>query len=126
MARNNRLPVQMPEARIVYMPDPAMRADLERLTATQAATRRAQQRALYEMWQQRQARIAEHDRKVRRFWSGFGAVIAFVFLALVGFAAWWLWTVVGLGMLAIPLLVLAATATAVGGHRCITIVQHMH
>jgi Flp pilus assembly protein TadB len=127
MARTYRhLPVPQPTTQVVYVQDPALQADLERLTASEMQTRRAQQRAMYRMWQERQARIAEHDRKVRRFWLGFGAVFAFAFLLLVVVTAWWLWTAVGLGMFAIPLLFLGATVTAVGGHRCVTIVQHWH
>ncbi|MEV4275854.1 hypothetical protein [Actinoplanes xinjiangensis] len=127
MARTYRnLPVPQQTAQVVYLPDPAMQADLEQLNASQLQTRRAQQRALYEIWQKRQARIAAHDLKVRRFWLGFGSVFALALLLLAVFVGWWLWTAVGLGVLAIPLLFLATTVTAVGGHRCITIVQHWH
>ncbi|SDT38062.1 hypothetical protein [Actinoplanes derwentensis] len=128
MARTNRnnLPVPVPAPRIVYIPDPTMQADLERLTTSQLHTRRAQQAAMYQIWKERKDRIDEQDRKARRFWSSFGAVIGFAFLGLVGLVGWWLWTVVGLGILALPVLLAGATATAVGGHRCITIVQHMH
>ncbi|GAA1626696.1 hypothetical protein [Actinoplanes couchii] len=128
MARTNRnnLPIPAPDTRIIYIPDPTMQADLQRLTTSQLETQRQQQAMLYGIWKQRQERIAEQDRKARRFWSSFGAVIGLAFLGAVGFVGWWLWTVIGLGALAIPLLLAGATATAVGGHRCITIVQHMH
>jgi hypothetical protein len=128
MARFNRdqLPMQQPAPQVVYMPDPAMQAELQWLSATERETRRLQQRLQFEIWQQRQARIAASDRQIRRFMFGFGAILGLAFLALVVFVGWWLWTAVGLGMLAIPVLLFGATVTAVGGHRCITIVQHWH
>ncbi|MBG0567915.1 hypothetical protein [Actinoplanes aureus] len=123
------LPVPRPDTRVIHYVDTSMQADLERLTTAELATRRAQQHALYLRWKDRQAAIAERDRKARRFWTGFGAVIAVIVLAALTFGGWWLWnalTTAGLGALAIPLLIAALSVTAIGGHRCITIVEHRH
>jgi hypothetical protein len=48
-----------------------------------------------------------------------------VLAALIVFG-WLLWTGIGLGVLALPVLALVVTALAVGGHRCVTVVQHWH
>ena len=79
-----------------------------------------------ERWKQRQAAIAARDRKVRRFWLGFGATVGLAALALLALVGWWAWAVLGLGLLAIPALLGVAALLALGGHRCITIVQHWH
>jgi hypothetical protein len=42
------------------------------------------------------------------------------------FAGWLLWVGIGLGVLAVPALALILAGLAVGGHRCITVVQHWH
>ena len=97
------------------------------VTPAQLAARRREQHLVYVRWAKRQAAIAEHDRKVRRFWLGFGAVIGTAVLAAVAVAGWLLWHATsGLGLLAIPLVVVLAAGVVVGGHRCITVVQHWH
>jgi hypothetical protein len=111
--------------------DPATLAELEqwRLAATDpAALIRQQQRnsELYLRWKIRQADIKERDRKFRRFWLGFGAVFGLGLLIVVFIAGWLLWTAAGLGVLTVPVVLVVAGGLAVGGHRCITIVQHMH
>ncbi|KUL33434.1 hypothetical protein [Actinoplanes awajinensis] len=130
MARNTHLPAPQPTRPVVhYYPDPAMVADLERLNATELAARRAQERLLYGRWKVRQAAIRERDRKVRQFWFGFGGVLALVVLAVFAFAAWMVWTwlaALGAGVLAIPAIVVFLAVTAIGGHRCVTVVQHWH
>jgi hypothetical protein len=132
MSRRNRLPVQHQRPpRPTFIVDPAMTAELEqwRLLATDpAGLIRQQQRnsELYLKWKIRQEEINERDAKYRRFWTSFGAVIGLAFLAGVITAGWLLWTVVGLGVLAVPLVLGAGALAAAGGHRCITIVQHMH
>lgn len=126
MARRTRnLPVQRPAPQPVRywerpVPPPA-RQSLAELEA-----KKAKDLQLYARWEQRQQALAERDRKFRQFWLGFGAVLALVFLGLVAVAVWWLWTVLAIGALAIPVAILFAIAAAAGGHRCITIVQHMH
>ena len=130
MAR--RMPAQhLPATRVVHYVDPAMQADLSQYALGQlnpAALIAQQQRntELYLRWKARQADIAARDRKVRGVFQGLGAFIGLVVLALAATAGWLLWTFVGLGILAVPVLLGITAALAVGGHRCITIVQHWH
>jgi hypothetical protein len=123
-----RLPVtRPPAARVVHYVDPATAAELAfPLTPGQLAARQRRQLALHAQWKARQQAIAARDRKVRRFWLGFGAVIGLAVLAVIVAAGWLLWAGLGLGILAIPALALLVAALAVGGHRCITVVQHWH
>lgn len=130
------VPVQStPATRVVHYVDVAHRPDAELAAwsvaelAAQRARQRAEQRELYARWVVRQARIAERDRKIRRFWIGFGAVIAAAVLAGVAGLVWLALhaaTVTGLGLLAIPLVLLLLGGLAAGGHRCITVIQHWH
>ncbi len=123
------VPVQAPAPRVVHYVDPAARQELLHSTAAQLAARQREQRLLYARWEARQAAIAERDRKVRRFWLGFGAVVGTAVLAGLAVAGWLVYhaiTTAGIGLLAVPLIVLAAAGVAVGGHRCITTVQHWH
>ena len=119
-----------PKARVIHYPDPATRtADPARYTRPAMAARRAEQQALYARWLVWQAAAAERDRKVRRFWLGFGAVVGTAVLAAVAMAGWLVWhaiTATGLGVLAAPLVVVVLAGLVVGGRRCITIVQHWH
>jgi hypothetical protein len=123
-----RLPATRPPMpRMVHYVDPATPAELAYpLNPGQLAARQRRNQALYAQWKARQEAIAERDRKVRRFWLGFGAVIGLAALAGLLLAGWLLWTGIGLGVLAIPAMVLIVAALAVGGHRCITVVQHWH
>lgn len=121
-----RLPVTRPP-RVVHYVNPATPAELAYpMSPAQLAARQRQQQAAYARWKTRQAAIAERDRKVRRFWLGFGASIGVAVLIVLAVAGWFVWSVVGLGVLAIPVLIAGTAALAVGGHRCITIVQHWH
>jgi hypothetical protein len=81
---------------------------------------------MYLRWKARQEAIAERDRKARRFWLGFGSTLGLAVLALIGWAGWLLWISLGLGAFAVPVLAVIVTAVAVGGHRCVTLVQHWH
>lgn len=130
MARQRNLPVQRVQpVRVVHYVDPAMQSDLTRYgLLNPAEILRQQQRnsELYLQWKLRQADIKERDAKFRRFWLGFGALVGLVFLAVLVAGGWLLWTVLGLGVLAVPVVLLLASCVAYGGHRCITIVQHMH
>ncbi len=129
MAKQLPVPARMPVPRVVHYADPAPRPELVLYTAAQLAARRREQQALYARWAARQAVIAERDRKVRRFWLGFGAVTGLALLAVLAVAGWLVWhaiTATGLGLLAVPLIVLAVAGVVVGGQRCITIVQHWH
>ena len=92
-------------ARVVHYVDPATPAELAYpLSPAQLAAKQQRDRALYARWKARQLAIAERDRKVRRFWLGFGAVIGLAVLLALGVAGWLLWTGLGLGVLAVPVL----------------------
>jgi hypothetical protein len=124
-----RLPATRPPAaaRVIHYVDPATPAELAYpMHPGQLAARERKQQALYAAWKERQQEIAARDRKVRRFWLGFGAVIGLAALAALVLTGWLLWTGIGLGVLAVPVLAGLVAALAVGGHRCITVVQHWH
>ncbi|WP_189081805.1 hypothetical protein [Mangrovihabitans endophyticus] len=129
MARRN-LPVQsIQPVRVVHYVDPAMQSDLQRyglLNPAEIVRQQQKNTELYLRWKTRQAEIRERDAKFRRVFLGFGAVIGLGFLAGVLLGGWLLWTVLGLGVLAVPVVLLLVGGLALGGHRCITIVQHMH
>ena len=145
--------VRMPAPRAITYPDPAadptMRAiELAVLTealapaqpgqprnpgvdrlAAEILARRAADRRNVQRWKARREAIAARDRKVRRFWLGFGAVIALAVLAGLAVLGWLIWqalAAISLSVLAVPVVLLLAAAIGVGGHRCITIVQHWH
>jgi hypothetical protein len=129
MARRNLSVQPIQPVRVVHYVDPAMQSDLTRYGLLNPAEMiRQQQRntELYLRWKTRQAEIKERDAKFRRMFLGFGAVIGLALVAGVLLAGWLLWTVVGLGALAAPLVLGIGAIAAAGGHRCITIVQHMH
>ena len=127
------LSAHLPTSRVVRYVDPAPRQEVLILTPQQQAAyvadRQREYALAYRRWQVRQAQIAEYDRKVRRFWLGFGAVVGTAFLAGVVAAIWLvchLATATGLGLLIVPLLALGVTAVVAGGRRCVTVVQHWH
>jgi fatty acid desaturase len=125
MAR--RLPATRPPMpRVITYNDPQQMQYLTVLTPLEAAQKKARDAQLYARWVQRQALIAERDGKARRVWLGFGATLGLAVLAALVVVGWLAWTVLGLGLLAVPLLIALTAGLAVGGHRCITIVQHMH
>ncbi len=126
-----RVPATRPPApRVIHYVDPATSAELAYpMHPAQLAARRQQQHVMYLHWKARQAAIAERDRKVRRFWLGFGAILALAVLAGLAFLAWFVWqalAAVSLGALAVPVVILLVAALGVGGHRCVTVVQHWH
>ena len=128
---SKRLPATRPPmARVIHYVDPSTPAELAYpMHPGQLAARQRQQQALYAKWKARQEAIAERDRKVRRFWLGFGTVIALAMLAGLALAAWLVWqalTAVSLGVLAVPVVILLVAVLGVGGHRCVTVVQHWH
>jgi hypothetical protein len=119
----------IPAPRVVHYLDPTPRHGAVYLSPARLAAREQAQRLAYARWAARQAAIAEHDRKVRRFWLGFGAVVGTAVLAGVAALGWLAWhaiTATGLGLLAAPLILLALAGVVVGGRRCITTVQHWH
>lgn len=125
-----RLSATRPPARVIHYVDPATRAELAYpMHPAQLAAKRRQQQAMYLRWKVRQAAIAERDRKVRRFLVGFGAALAVALLAGLAFVGWFIWQVlaaVSLSALAVPVVILLVAALGVGGHRCVTVVQHWH
>ena len=139
---SRRVPVSRPPTpRVIHYVDPATPAAPAVLMNThqlaiqqkRQAARYAQwkqrQQAMYLRWKARQEAIAERDRKVRRFWLGFGAVLALGLLAGLAVVAWLVWqalAAVSLGVLAVPALIVLVAVLGVGGHRCITVVQHWH
>ena len=128
---SKRLPAtRPPAARVVHYVDTASPAEVVYpLHPAQLAVQRRQQQAMYLRWKARQEQIAERDRKVRRFWLGFGLVLAVGLLAGIAFVAWLVWqalTAISLGALAVPVVILLIAALGVGGHRCVTVVQHWH
>lgn len=115
-----------PMPRVITYADPQQAQYVRVLSPLEAAEKRARDAQLYARWVQRQAQIAERDRKARRFWLGFGATVGLAIVAALVVVGWLAWTVLGLGALAVPLMIALTAGLAVGGHRCITIVQHMH
>jgi hypothetical protein len=119
-----------PVPRVVHYVDPATPAELAYpLHPAQLAAKQQRDRALYARWVARQQAIAERDRKLRRFWLGFGAVFALALLTVLVVAGWLIWhalTALSLGVLAVPLILAAGGVLLVGGHKCVTVVQHWH
>jgi Flp pilus assembly protein TadB len=133
MARNlpahRRRPIPQPRPVMAEQLVPYFNAATQQMTYLTQAQLIAKQREdarLVARWQQRRDTQRQRDRQLRRFWLGFGAVIALVFVILLAVVGWWIWTVVGLGVLAVPVVLFLGGVAAAGGHRCITIVQHMH
>jgi hypothetical protein len=138
MAR--RLPVQhvpghvaakMPApARVIHYQDPVPQRGVIYLhTAEEVQAWRAREALRTANNRLRLQAIAERDEKLRRFWLGFGAVLGLAVLTALIVGGWLLWAYLaafGLGVLAVPAIVLTLSGLAVGGHRCITIVQHWH
>ena len=125
---NRRVPATRPPmSRVIHYVDAATPAELAYpMSPAQLAAKQRQQHVAYLRWKARQEAIAERDRKVRRFWLGFGAVLGLAALTALIVVGWLAWTVAGLGVLAVPVLIGGVAALAVGGHRCITVVQHWH
>ena len=129
MARRNTLQ-QMPSPRVIHYVDPSTPAELAYpMNPARLAAKQQQDRQLYAQWKVRQLAAAERERKFRRFWLGFGAVIALGVLAALVLVGWLLWQFLAslnLGVLALPLVAVLAVGTAVGGHHCVTTVTHRH
>jgi hypothetical protein len=117
-------------ARVVHYVDPTTAAELAYpLSPARLAARQQRDRAVYAQWKARQIQIAERDRKARQFWLGFGAVLALALLLGFAVVAWLLWqffTAISLAVLAVPAVIVLVAVLGVGGHRCITVVQHWH
>ncbi|MDQ7910210.1 hypothetical protein RB614_37515 [Phytohabitans sp. ZYX-F-186] len=124
------LPVTQPAPQVIHYLDPANpTGGLQPLTERELAERRKRDQILYTRWLLRRAELAERDRKVRRFWLGFGVTAGLGVLGAGTAFVWWVATAaasIGLGLLAIPAVILTVGGLAVGGHKCVTIVQHWH
>jgi hypothetical protein len=133
---NRNLPVQAAAApRVIHYVQPAPQADASLLlyTAAELASRRREEQVLYARWLARRAVQAERDRRVRRFWLGFGAVVAVAVLAALALLGWLAYQAIsgvmagaGLGLLGVLAVVLLVALVGVGGHRCVTTIQHWH
>lgn len=126
--RHPAIPTQQ-SARVIHYVDSTPAELTYPMHPALLAIRREQQKALYARWKQRQEVIAERDRKLRRFWLGFGAIIAVALLLGLGLAGWFLWQAIAalsLGVLAIPAVLLLIALLGFGGHKCVTVVQHWH
>jgi hypothetical protein len=102
---------------------------LEYMTPATLAARQREDARLYARWTERRQVQRQRDRKARRFWLGFGAVLGLGFLIGLTVLGWLIWhalAAISLGALAIPVVLVIGALGAAGGHRCITIVQHMH
>jgi sterol desaturase/sphingolipid hydroxylase (fatty acid hydroxylase superfamily) len=127
----HHLPTQprprMPVRPVQYL-DPATQ-QMVYLTSAQFAAKQRQDAILYARWRQRRAAQRARDRKLRRFWLGFGVVIGVAVLAGFVLVSWLIWqalAAVSLGVLAVPVVILFVALLGVGGHRCVTVVQHWH
>ena len=115
-----------------YQPTPAplTPADLVgyQRYAAEVAARRQQDRVLYLRWKQRQAAIAEHDRRARAFLLALATTVGVGVLAALALTVWLLWhAITGIDwILALPLAVIGLGVLGGAGHRCITVVQHWH
>jgi hypothetical protein len=99
------------------------------VTRAELVARRRRDAEQYARWQARQLAQAERDRKVRRFLLGAGLAVGtglMVGLAVAGWLIWHALATAGVGVLAVPLVLLVAAGLVVGGQRCITVVQHWH
>jgi hypothetical protein len=114
--------------RVIYYPEPTHRTDVRLYSPQQLAARRRHEAQQYARWAEQQLAIAEHDRRVRRFWLGFGAIAGAGTLAGCAGVGWWIYQAItaSLGLLAIPIGLLIIAGLAVGGHRCVTVIQHRH
>jgi hypothetical protein len=110
----------------VHYTNPAQQ-DMLLLTVAEVQARRRQDQLLYARWTQRQAVYAERDRKVRRFWLGFGASVGVAVVVALVVAGWLLYTAAGGAWVLLALLGVPALGVVVPvGHRCITTIQHWH
>jgi hypothetical protein len=119
-----RVPAQ-PAPRFIYIQQPDPASQLATFNAAEIMARREEYRILRAKWELRQQEIKAKDRKVRRFWLGFGLAVGTAVLLGLGLIAWAMFSV-GLAVLAIPAVLLGLVGLGVGGHRCVTIVQHWH
>jgi hypothetical protein len=96
--------------------------------AAELAARRDTDRILYARWKQRQAVIAENDRRNRTVLLGVGVTIGVGLLTGIGVAGWLIVNALaGVNWVLVIALTLLGLAVLGGvGHRCVTVVQHWH
>ena len=125
-----RLPAPRRMSRPVQYIDAVPRVgEVTLVTRAELAARRRHDAEQYARWQARQLAQAERDRRVRRFLLGFGLAVGTGLLAGIAISGWLIWhalATAGVGVLAVPLVLLVAAGLVVGGQRCITVVQHWH
>lgn len=128
----------MPAPRVIHYIDPAATThedltDLLLYTAAELAARQRREQILYTRWVKRQAAIAEHDRRARRFMLGLGITLAVGILAALAVVGWLAYHAITtaaanagswIGGLIIGALVFGGAV--VGGCRCVTIIEHRH
>jgi hypothetical protein len=94
------------------------------------ARQRHEREVAYARWLKRREEIAAADRKTRRFFLGFGAVVGLAVLAVLAGLGWYAYHALsgtaGIGLLALPLAAVVLVGAAGVGHRCITVIQHWH
>lgn len=133
---NTRTPTNVPATRIVYYPDPTLtdpHSELIRYTAREMAARRRTDQVLYTRWLARQAQIAERDRRTRRVFVIVGLTSLTLTLGFLGVAIWQICRAIssaatfdGSWLLGLALATVVLTGAFVGGHRCITLIEHRH
>jgi hypothetical protein len=97
------------------------------------ALRRREQAVLYQRWLLRQEAIRARDKKVRRFLFGLGAVVGLGLLTACTVGGWLVYhTLTHIStnpagwLVGVALAVIAVSGVLLGGHRCITTIQHWH
>jgi len=144
MTTRNRTRADVPATRIVYYPDPTItdpHTALARHTIADLEARRREDAVLYARWVQRQAIIAERDRRTRRILIWTFAGIGTTVLAGLGIAGWLAYRAIattaanataadtaggGSWLLGLALGAIVLAGAVYGGHKCITIIEHRH
>ncbi|MEV4534671.1 hypothetical protein AB0J82_12660 [Asanoa sp. NPDC049518] len=135
--RTRRGTTDVPATRIVYYPDPTATTDphaaLVRHTVAELQARRRRDDVLYARWVQRQAVIAERDRRTRRALLWAFAGIGTTVIAVIVTACWLTYRAIttaatfdGSWLLGIALGAVVLSGIVAGGHKCITVIEHRH
>lgn len=112
---------------------PAVSAEMLLYTAGQLAAQRHERELAYARWAARQTVMVERDRRTRRLMLRVVGAVALVLLAGCSVLGWMAYRAITtaitgdaamVGGVIVGVLVVAGLV--VGGHRCITIVEHRH